>query len=222
MMIYELRSYTLRPGGVPAYVELFGGKGLPLLSRYATLVGYFHVETGNRLNRIVHVWRYESRAHRLAQRTALMAEPEWRKGFLPEAMPHLLEQHSSLIQPTPGSIDPLAWAARHPRPVSGARLYELHTWHTAPGSIRSFLGVLSQEQVLLARHIEVVATWHAASGELGRVLQLRAVADEADRDAREAALDADPGFARFLRESGPMLRGEDSEMLVPAAYSPLT
>lgn len=221
-MIYELRTYALRPGGVPAYVELFGAKGLPLLSRYAALVGYFHVETGGRLNRLVHVWRYESRAHRLAQRAALMAEPAWRTEFLSEAMPHLLEQHSTLLQPAPGSADPLAWAAAHPRPGNGTRLYDLQTWQVAPGAVRPFLNLLAQHGPAFARHLDVAATWVAASGELGRVLQLRAMEGEADRDAREAALDADPGFHRFMDEAGPMLRGMESEVLVPAAFSPLT
>lgn len=221
-MIYELRSYALRPGGVPGYVELFGTKGLPLLSRHAALVGYFHIETGGRLNRIVHVWGYESRAHRIAQRAALMAEPAWRTEFLPEAMPHLLEQHSTLLQPAPGSADPLAWAAGHPRPATGTRLFELQTWQVAPGSVRSFLDLLAQHGAAFARHLDVAATWVAVSGELGRVLQLRAVTGEADRDTREAALDADPGFACFPTEAGPMLRGVESEVLVPAAFSPLT
>ena len=60
-MIYDMRTYALRPGGLPGYVALFGAKGLPLLSRHATLAGYFHVETGGLLNRVVHVWRYGSR-----------------------------------------------------------------------------------------------------------------------------------------------------------------
>ena len=223
-MIYDMRTYAIRPGGVPGYMALFGAKGLPLLSRYATLVGYFHVETGGLLNRVVHVWRYENRAGRQAQRAALMAEPGWRDGFLPEAMPHLLEQRSDLIRLAAFSPDPVAWAAAHPRSEgTPPRLYELRTYTVAPGSVPAMLAAYGRHAAVFARHLDLVAYWTADGGELGRVVHLWAYADEADRDARQAALAADPEFtAGFLTEAGPLLLGAESTMLVPASYSPLT
>lgn len=223
-MIYDMRTYALRPGGVSGYVALFGAKGLPLLSRYATLVGYFHVETGGQLNRVIHVWRYEDRAGRQKQRAALMAEPGWRDAFLPEAMPHLLEQRSHLLRLAAFSPDPVAWAAAHSRPDAALpRLYELRTYTLPPVSVPAMLAAYGRHAAVFARHLDLVAYWTADGGELGRVVHLWAYADETDRDARQAALAADPEFsAGFLAEAGPLLLGAQSTMLVPASYSPLT
>ena len=57
-MIYEMRTYQLKVGTVRQYVKQFEEKGLPIVSRYCTLVGYWMVESGL-LNRVVHVWSFK-------------------------------------------------------------------------------------------------------------------------------------------------------------------
>jgi len=135
-----------------------------------------------------------------------------------------LEQRSDLLRPTAFSPDPLAWAARHPRPDGAApRLYELRTYRLAPGSVSALLAAYERFAAVFARHLDLVAYWTADSGELGRAVHLWAYADEADRDRRQAALAADPDFAHgFLAEAGPLLLGAESTVLIPASYSPLT
>ncbi len=200
-MIYDMRTYALRPGGGPGYVALFGAKGLPLLSRHATLVGDFHVETGGLLNHVVHVWRCEGRAERQAGRAALMAEPDWR-GFLPEAMPHLLEQRSDLLRLAAFSLDPVAWTAAHPRPDAALpRLYELRTYHLAPGAVPAMLAAYERHAAVFARHLDLVAYWTADGGDLGRVVYLWAYADHAE-DAGDANLKLSSELTNIMGVSG--------------------
>src|SRR5438046_6134432 len=61
-MIIEMRSYRLKPGSV-AEVEKRFGEALRDRVKVSPLGAFFHTEVGP-LNRIIHCWRYEARAHR--------------------------------------------------------------------------------------------------------------------------------------------------------------
>ena len=58
---------------------------MPLITRHLPLVGYWLTEVGP-LNRIEHLWAYESLADRAARRGRLMGDTEWTGGFLPRGM----------------------------------------------------------------------------------------------------------------------------------------
>ena len=54
-MLFELRTYDLKPGKAPAYLEFFRTFGVRLVTRHLPMGGYWMVESG-RLNRIEHLW----------------------------------------------------------------------------------------------------------------------------------------------------------------------
>lgn len=62
-MIFEMRTYQLKAGALPRYLRQFEDKGLPIVKRYCTLVGYWSVESG-RLNRVVHIWSFKDHEDR--------------------------------------------------------------------------------------------------------------------------------------------------------------
>lgn len=95
-MLYEMRTYTLRPGRLTAYVADFERRGLPVISRYAELVAYWVAEVGA-LNQVIHVWRYRDAAQRAKQRARLYADAEWCDGYLPTAVDHVEHQESRLL-----------------------------------------------------------------------------------------------------------------------------
>ncbi len=97
-MHFEMRTYTIRPGMVDAYLQLFGDVGLPILSRYAKLVGFWRTDIGE-LNQLVHIWAYESLDGRAEKRAALYRDENWRADFLPLAAPMLERQESKLLLP---------------------------------------------------------------------------------------------------------------------------
>ena len=61
-MIYELRTYTLKPGTQPTVLGLFE-TALPHRVARSPLGGFWYTEIGP-LNQIVHLWPYESLSHR--------------------------------------------------------------------------------------------------------------------------------------------------------------
>ncbi|HTV73705.1 MAG TPA: NIPSNAP family protein [Candidatus Acidoferrales bacterium] len=77
VMIVDLRTYTVAPGKLKAYLEAYEREGYPIHIRYlGEPIGYFTTEVGT-LNRVVHLWKYESMAEREQRRAALEVDPDW-------------------------------------------------------------------------------------------------------------------------------------------------
>ena len=102
MVLFEMRTYTLRPGRVAAYVADFEQRGLPVISRYAHLVAYWITEVGT-LHQVIHVWRYQDAAHRATQRARLYADTDWVDGYLPRSLDDVITQQSQLLTAAPFS-----------------------------------------------------------------------------------------------------------------------
>ena len=68
-MIYEVRTYTLRPGTVAEFEERFA-KRLPLREQHSKLGAFWHTEFGP-LNQVIHVYPYDDLQQRTAVRAAL-------------------------------------------------------------------------------------------------------------------------------------------------------
>jgi hypothetical protein len=76
-MIYDLRTYTCRPGTLKAHLGLYGKHGYPVQKLHlGEPLLYAVTETGP-LNSFVHLWAYESAADRESRRTAMEADPDW-------------------------------------------------------------------------------------------------------------------------------------------------
>lgn len=76
-MIVEQRTYTIKPGQVSAYLQLYEEEGLAVQTKHlGNLVGYYSAETGM-LNQIVHMWGYEDLNDRERRRADLYADPAW-------------------------------------------------------------------------------------------------------------------------------------------------
>ncbi|WP_420994077.1 NIPSNAP family protein [Cupriavidus sp. 30B13] len=97
-MHYEMRTYTIQIGKMQEYLQHFEKEGLPVISRYATLVGWWYTEIGE-LNQVVHIWAYQSLDERIERRAALYRDPDWLERFVPKAFPMLIKQESQLLRP---------------------------------------------------------------------------------------------------------------------------
>lgn len=104
-MILEIRTYFAHPGKVHAWLENYEKGGLAVQKRMlGRLVGFFTSEIGE-LNKIVHLWAYDSLADREARRAAMAKDPEW-LAFLKNSPPGLLvSQDAQIYNPT--SFSPL-------------------------------------------------------------------------------------------------------------------
>jgi hypothetical protein len=76
-MIVDLRTYTLRPGRLRPYLDLYRRIGFPIHRQHVgDPIGYFTSEIGE-LNQVVHLWGYDSLADRETKRAALEADSGW-------------------------------------------------------------------------------------------------------------------------------------------------
>ena len=76
-MIVDLRTYTMAPGRLNAWLKLYETDGYPIQVRHlGEPIGIFTTDVGT-LNQVVLMWRYESQADRQQRRAALELDPDW-------------------------------------------------------------------------------------------------------------------------------------------------
>jgi hypothetical protein len=76
-VIVDMRTYTMVPGRLKAFLELYEAEALPIQLRLlGKLIGYFTTEVGTQ-NQVVHLWDSETKAERGRRRAAMEADPAW-------------------------------------------------------------------------------------------------------------------------------------------------
>jgi hypothetical protein len=101
-MIFDHRTYTVKPGKMKQQLEIYEKHGLQAQIRHlGEPVLYGVTETGP-LNTYVHVWAYESAADRERKRTAMQADPEWQAYLAKSAgAGHLVGQENRILTAAP-------------------------------------------------------------------------------------------------------------------------
>ncbi|MGH8056321.1 MAG: NIPSNAP family protein, partial [Candidatus Entotheonellia bacterium] len=94
-MIYEVRTYTLKPGSVNEAENRFG-EAMPSRDKYSKLGAFWHTDVGP-LNQIIHVWPYES----LQQRTEVRAQAAKETGWPPKIQEFIETMESEIMIPAP-------------------------------------------------------------------------------------------------------------------------
>jgi hypothetical protein len=103
-MFYEMRTYRLKVGAMPAYLNLVATEGIALQKKHlGELVAYFTTDIGP-LNQIVHIWRFASLDDRDLRRKQLLLDAEWQV-FMPKLQPLIEEMEIKIMCPT--SFSPL-------------------------------------------------------------------------------------------------------------------
>ena len=95
-MIFEMRTYTIKIGQLKNYINHFESVGMPIISKYSTLVGYWYTEIGE-LNQIIQIWSYKDLNERSEKRQELYKNDSWLTDFIPNAMLMLEKQESKII-----------------------------------------------------------------------------------------------------------------------------
>lgn len=97
-MIIDERTYTLHPGKLPAFLDLYEAEGKSVQwTHLGDPVGFFITDIGT-LNQIVHLWRYEDYADRQRRRAAMQADPAW-TAYLVKATPLFREMTNRILLP---------------------------------------------------------------------------------------------------------------------------
>ena len=98
-MIYELRTYQLKVGAVPKYLEIAKTRLLPILAEFGLKpVGFLYTEIGT-LNEVVHLWPFTDLNDR-GQKWARWRKDPRRAEIMGELSQLILTQSNKILTPT--------------------------------------------------------------------------------------------------------------------------
>jgi hypothetical protein len=99
-MIVEERNYTLVPGSVARYLDLWRSMGrAPQVAHLGDPLGVYTVEIGE-LNTLVYLWQFSDLTDRTTRRAALAADADFAT-FRREVRALLLNQSNRILTPFP-------------------------------------------------------------------------------------------------------------------------
>ena len=209
-MIYDLRTYTLKPRSVPAVLKLFE-EAIPTREKYSRLGAFFHTEIGP-LNQIVHIWPYEDASEMQRVRGEASADPS---GMWPPKglTPHMAIQSSELIQPAPFMED---WTG----PQKLGELYELRVYDLVPGTRPDVMKAWSSKIDGRRAYSPMAGCWLSAGfGGLGNKLYHLWAYDSFEHRAEIRAQTSAAGV--WPSDDGSNYLRQENKLLVPASFSPL-
>jgi len=100
-MIIDHRTYTLHPGRIKAFLELYQNRAWPLQLKYlGDCVGWYTSTDIGQLNQVIHLWRYTDLADRAARRARMLADPDW-PGYAEAVAPLIQHQENKILTATP-------------------------------------------------------------------------------------------------------------------------
>ncbi|MBP0600807.1 NIPSNAP family protein [Herbaspirillum sp. LeCh32-8] len=104
-------------------------------------------------------------------------------------------------------------------------LLDVRTYTARPGTLKKHLELYEKNGFdIQRRHLgEPLAYLVAESGRLNSYTHIWVYRDAADREARRAALQADPEWAAYLKLSGDAayLVSQENQLMTPAKFAPL-
>ncbi|HJM52687.1 MAG TPA: NIPSNAP family protein [Dehalococcoidia bacterium] len=154
-MIHEFRTYDLKPGSIGAYIHRVADV-IEERQKLSPLVGYFYTEIG-RLNRVLHIWQYDSVEHRNEMRAAAVAGGNW-----PPKTHELIEHQYSEIF-VPATFLPPLEIERKIGPIFEMRAYTLQP-QTTPAWMEAW-GQKIKERMELSQPVGI---WTSELGQLNR------------------------------------------------------
>ncbi|MEK9645207.1 MAG: NIPSNAP family protein [Alphaproteobacteria bacterium] len=96
-MIFEVRTYRLKPRGVPEFIDTFG-KAYEKRKSLSRIAAFFHTEIGP-LNEVIHIWPYKDGLDREKKRVTSVKN---KKYAWPPKVGHLQEHmQSEIFVPSP-------------------------------------------------------------------------------------------------------------------------
>lgn len=97
-MLFDMRTYTCRPGTLQAHLSLYEAEGLATQKRHLGEPFLYGITETGPLNSYVHVWAYASAQDRAVRRAAMQADPAW-TAFLKRSAEagYLLTQENRLL-----------------------------------------------------------------------------------------------------------------------------
>jgi len=107
-MLYELRTYTVKPGSLGDMVKAAATVATEIRKNdYGKLEGYWSTEIGA-LNQVLHLWSYSDYAERARVRGELANNPRWVGEYMPLIRPLIVRQDIRLLNAVRAPAAPAA------------------------------------------------------------------------------------------------------------------
>lgn len=211
-MLYELRTYTVKPGAVGDMVKAASTVSHDIRKNdFGKLEGYWFTEIGP-LNQVLHLWSYSDFNERARLRGELARNSRWTGEYLPLIRPLLMLQEVRFLN-----------AIRPPvAPASTGNVYELRNYRAKPaGAAKQWLDAFTAALPAREKYSKIVGLWQTEAGQPNEVCHLWAYPDlNARAKARGDAM-KDPVWQEFLGKGPAFLEQMHSTILLPVPHSPL-
>ncbi|MDE0719178.1 MAG: NIPSNAP family protein [Dehalococcoidia bacterium] len=205
-MIYEVRTYVLKPGSVATFEENFAA-ALPHREKYSKLGAFWHTEIGP-LNQVIHVWPYESVEERNSIREEAGKDPNWPPKNDPDMY---VSMNSEIFNPAPFM-----------RPLGGNQalgsIYEMRSYTYKVGSINKVIDIWADAVPAREEFSPLAAAMYTDVGGLNKWVHIWAYEDLDQRKNVRAEAIKTPTWPPPTRE---FLVSQENKIMVPSSFSPM-
>ena len=207
-MLYEVRTYTLRPGTLAEFEERFA-KRLPLREKHSKLGAFWHTEFGP-LNQAIHVYPYDDLRQRTSVRAAMAQDTALAQ--LPGGGDLIAEMESEIVNPAP------FMHALGSRDYGTGNVYEMRIYTFAPGDIAKVLEGWEKAVPAREQFSPLAACWTSDVGGLNKFYHVWPYKNFLERtrireEARKGGVWPPQTGVRPIRQ--------ENKMLIPATFSPV-
>ncbi|KAM8960541.1 protein NipSnap homolog 3A-like [Pelodytes ibericus] len=209
---YEFRTYHIRPPMMSEFMRLTN-ENIHFRIAHSELVGYFTMELGG-LNKVFHIWKYDSFAQRIAVRAKLSQDKDFTEKYIAKALPMMEKQDNEIAYLVP-------WCKLQKSEKAG--VYELVSFQFKPGGPAvwgdAFKAAISTH--VNTGYTKLVGAFNTEYGLLNQVHVLWWHENADSRAAGRHLAHEDARVVAAVRESVRFLESQKSVLLLPTAFSPL-
>ena len=212
-MIYEVRTYDLKPHSLPEVEKRFG-EAYEHRKKHSLLAAFWHTEIGP-LNLIIHGWGYKDLAERASIRAAAVKDGTWP----PKTAEFIVGMRSEIM--IPFSFSPEL------KPAKLGPCYEMRIYTLANGAQLPKLQALWEKG--LPERIKIsplCAAWHSELGVLNQFIHIWPYKSVDERNAvrdKAKATGMWPPSVLAKKEGLPPydIIKQENKIVMPSAFSPL-
>src|SRR5260370_8612950 len=155
-MIYELRTYTVKPGALGEMNKGGStGAGDNREDEYGKLEGSWSTEIGP-LNQVMHLWSYSDFSERARLRGELAKNPRWSSEYLPLIRPLLMRQDIRLLNAVKAPVSP----------ASTGNIYEFRNYRAKTGgAVRQWIDAFTAALPAREKYSKIVGLWQTEPGQ---------------------------------------------------------
>jgi hypothetical protein len=206
-MIFEMRTYLLKPGTVAEFEARFDA-GLPARARLSPLAGLWHSEVGT-LNQVIHVWPYKD----LNERERIRAQAIETRVWPVKVQEFILEMESKILYPAP-------FSPNFPVGAHGP-LYEFRTYTYNPGGIARVIEAWAPRIEARNEISPLIFAGHTEIGPLNQWVHVWAYENMGERERlRAVAMPPSGGNWPPPRHESVTLLRQEAVFALPANCSP--